>query len=379
MALKVIRTHVLPLLRPIVHPLFAICLSLIVGAFAILLTGGNPLEVYVTMFNGAFGSTFFLLATLTRATPIIICGIGSAICWKSGYMGIGGEGQMIMGGFACAVTALYVPGAPFFRFICAVLAAVVAGGCYSLFSAWLLDKFKMSLAISTLMLNYSARYITMHFVANLFLDKEGDMKIVQTVQIAQEMRLPRFIQTHSLHYGFAFAVLLVLVIWFVLNRTKFGYESRMTGLNRKFCEYGGINSRKVMYAILTLSGAICAMAGASEVLGLQYRYLHDSYVSASFAWIGLNAALISGFHPVGILFSSIVLSGVQTGGSAIARSMNMPVEISTIIQGCITLFISARIVINWRFRKRRPAASDLAEPKEKNELLQETAQGGVEK
>ena len=355
--IKMIRS----LFNPLLHPLFAIGLSLIVGGIVIMLTGGNPIQIYTIMYRGAFGSNFHLLATLTRATPIIICGLGAAICWKSGYMGIGGEGQMIMGGFFCAITALYFPGPPAIRFIAAVLAAIVAGGLYSAFSALMLDKFRMSLAISTLMLNYAARYITMHFTTNVFQDLSGDHRIIHTPQILQAMRLPRFFPTHSLHFGFAFAILLVLLVWFIMNRTNFGYESKMTGFNINFCNYGGVHSRKIMYAVLALGGAVCALAGASEVLGLQYRYVHDNYVSASFAWIGLNAALISRFHPVGVLISSVILAGVQTGGSAIARSTSMPIEISAIVQGCITLFISAKIVIQWR-RSKKAATSGGVQP-----------------
>jgi len=351
-----ILSRVRQLFAPLIHPLIAITLSLIVGGIVILLCGGNPIKVYATMYNGAFGSTFYWLATLTRATPIIICGLGAAICWRAGYMGIGGEGQMIVGGFACGITALYIPGPPLVKLVCAVLAACIAGGIWSFFSAWLLDKFKVSLAIVTLMLNYVARYVTMHFVSNIFQDRTGDPKIIQTAQVIEAIRLPRFIHTHSLHYGFAIAIILVFLVWFIMNRTNFGYEARMTGFNMKFCDYGGVNSKKILYLILIISGAVCALSGASEVLGLQYRYVHDSYASASFAWIGLNAALISNFHPIGVLVSSVILAGVQTGGSTIARTMNMPIEISAIVQGCITLFISAKIIINWKQLKRRTAA-----------------------
>ena len=357
------------LFKPLLHPMFAISLSLIVGGIVILLTGGDPIQVYSIMYKGAFGSQFHLFATLTRATPIIICGLGAAICWKSGYMGIGGEGQMIMGGFFCAIAALHFPGPPAVRFIAAVIATLIAGGLYSAISALMLDRFKMSLAISTLMLNYAAKYITMHFTANVFQDLSGDHRIIHTPQIELAMRVPRFLPTHSLHYGFAFAVLLVLLVWFIMNRTNFGYESKMTGFNINFCNYGGVHSKKIMYTVLILGGAICGLAGAGEVFGLQYRYVHDNYVSASFAWIGLNAALISRFHPFGVLLSSIILAGVQTGGSAIARSTNMPIEISAIVQGCITLFISAKIVIQWRRSKKAASLNGTTQ-------IQPAAQGG---
>ncbi len=349
------RHRIARLLRPLLQPALAIGLSLLVGAVIMLATGENPLAVYAAMAKGAFGSAYYLLTTLNRATPIIITGLGAAIAWSSNYMGIGGEGQMIMGGFTCAIVALNMPGPLWLRFLCAVLAAIVVGGAYSLVTAWFLDKFKMSLAISTLMLNYASRYITMHFVANVFQDTISDSKLTQTFMLEEGLRLPKLVEGQNLHLGFIIAVLLVVAVWWLMNRTAFGYESRMTGYNIQFCNYGGVNSKKIMYGILALSGVICALAGVGEVMGVNYRYIHNTYVSASYAWVGLNAALISDYNPIGIFLTSIVLAGIQTGGAAIARSTNVPLEISSIIQGCITLFISAKIVI--RLYRRRTGAS----------------------
>ncbi len=341
------------IIAPLVQPVIAIFFALVVGAIAIMITGENPLTVYAAMGKGAFGSAYYLLTTLTRATPIIICGLGAAVAWSSNYMGIGGEGQMIVGGFVSAVLALYLPGPAWLRVLCSVVGALAAGGLYSMLSAWLLDKFKMSLAISTLMFNYAAQYITMHFTANVFLDTTGDAKMTQTLMLDKGIRLPKLFSDYNLHWGFLLAVLLVVLIWFIMSRTSFGYESKMSGFNIDFCNYGGINSKKVMYGMLTLSGVICALAGVLEVYGTQYRYVHNTYVSASYAWVGLNAALISGYHPAGILFTSILLAGIQTGGSAISRSTSVPLEISSIIQGCITLFISAKIVFNISGKSKR--------------------------
>ena len=361
---------------PLIHPLIAITLSLFAGSLAILVVGENPLSVYRIMWNGAFGSTFTLFATLTRATPIIICGLGAAVAWKSGYRGIGGEGQMIWGGFLAAIIALNAPGPPFVRIFLALIVGVAAGGAYSLISAWLLDKFKVSLAISTLMMNFVASLVVLHFVSGVFLDRTGaDIRIMQTEQLATYMRIPRFVPHHTLHYGFILAVVLVFVVWFVMSRTNFGYEARMTGLNLNFSDYGGVGGKKVMYSILIISGFISAFAGVVEVFGVNYRYVDGAFTSASFAWIGLAAALISRFHPIGVLLSSIILSGISTGGSAVGRATAMPVEISAIIQGSVMLFISAQLFISWK-RKNKADNPGAPEPQPVEEAEKEAEEGG---
>lgn len=340
------------IIQPLYQPLLAIFFALIIGGIVISIYGENPLEIYSLMISRAFGNKYYLLTTLNRATPIIICGLGAAIAWKSNYMGIGGEGQMIFGGFISAIVAVYCPGSGFVKIVVAILCSILFGALYSIFSAWLLDKFDMSLAISTLMLNYIAQYVTYHYVSNVFTDPLSDVKATQTVLIDEVARLPQIFTGYSLHLGFIFATLLCIFMWFLMYKTNFGYESRMTGLNKNFCDYGGISSKKIMYTTLAISGALCAFAGTSEVLGVNYRYISDSFVSGSFAWIGLNSALISAYNPIGIFITSIVLAGVQTGGSAIARATAVPEEISSVIQGCITLFISAKIIINFTKSKK---------------------------
>lgn len=341
-------------LSSLVHPVFAIGISLLVGAIVILMSGENPFEIYGVMLKGAFGNKYYILSTLTRATPIIICGLGAALAWSSSYMGIGGEGQMIWGGFMTAIVTIYMPGPIFIKFIVAIIVCVLSGGLYSLFSAWLFDKLEMSLAITTLMLNYVAQFVTYHYVSNIFLDRESTRGMLgQTHLIPEGIRLAPIFEGYSLHIGFIFAVILVGVMWFVMNKTKFGYESKMTGFNRNFCDYGGIHSKKIMYLVLFISGVIFALAGATEVLGLQHRYIHGMFVTTSYAWVGLNAALISNYNPIGVLITSIILAAIQTGGTAIDRATSIPVEVSSIIQGCITLFISAKIIINFRRNRKK--------------------------
>ena len=147
----------------------------------------------------------------------------------------------------------------------------------------LLDRFKMSLAISTLMMNYIAQYVMLHYTQNHFLDLSTDGKMVQTEMLPLEMRLPIIIKNYNLHAGFFLAILLVFAIWFLMYRTTFGFESRMSGFNIRFCEYGGVDSKKIMYRTLLLSGMICGFAGMIEVFGVQYRYVNGIFVSASYA------------------------------------------------------------------------------------------------
>ena len=338
------------------QPLVATIFGLLVGAAVILACGHNPIEVYKEMFEKSFFKPYYLFSTLTRATPIIICAMAVGMSWRAGYINLGVEGQMVTGTLVATVVALFMPGPPILVAIIAWLAGMAAGALYALLPSVLTWKFNVSMVITTLMLNYVANYIASYFVTYPLKDTSGDGLALQTPEIAAEMRLPRLSSTSTFNAGFIVAILVVVFMVFITRKTVFGYESKMGGFNPSFARYGGTKQVRVMLITMALAGAIASMAGSAEVFGLKYRYADGMLSSTSYAWTGLQAALIAGLDPVGMFFVSIFLSGLQIGGSAIQRSLGIPLEIATIIQCCITLFVSVKLVIRF-VKKPKPAAS----------------------
>lgn len=339
--------------RALRQPLVATLFGLLVGAAVILACGQNPIAVYLEMFNKSFFTPYYLFSTLTRATPIIICAMATGMAWRAGYINIGVEGQMVTGTFAATVAALYLPGPPILVGLLAWLIGMAAGALYALLPAVLNWKFQVSMVITTLMLNYVANNIASYFVTYPLKDTAGDAQALQTAEIAEGLRLPRLSATSTFNAGFLIAVAVVVFMVFVAQKTVFGYESKMGGFNPSFARYGGTKQVKVMVITMALSGAIASLAGTAEVFGLKFRYADGMLTSTNYAWTGLMAALIADLDPVGMFFASIFLSGLQIGGSAIQRSLGIPLEIATIIQCCITLFVSVKLVFKFT-RKKAP-------------------------
>ena len=201
------------------------------------------------------------------------------------------------------------------------------------------------------MMNYVADYIASYFTTYVVKDPLGlDSSAIQTQKLTDNI-LPKMFEGDSLHWGFVISVICVLFVLFIMKRTSFGYKAKMGGLNSNFANYGGVNSTKMMYYVLMLSGALAGLGGACEVLGTRYRYVDSMITSPGYAWTGIIASLMSSNHPVGILVSSIFLAGITTGGSTIERSMGVPSEVTTIIQGIITLLITARFAVKWYKKK----------------------------
>ena len=140
---------ILNIIEPLKHPAMAIGFAFIIGGIAMLSVGENPIEVYLIMFKGAFSSQFYLSATLAKATPIILTGLGASVAWRANCFAIGGEGQMIFGALTAAVIAIYFPGPFWIRMVVSMIGGVAVGGGMSLLSAYLFEKLQMSLSITT--------------------------------------------------------------------------------------------------------------------------------------------------------------------------------------------------------------------------------------
>lgn len=339
------------LISSLIQTFMAIIFGLIMGAIVIMISKSDPIPIYKQMFSKSFLSSYYFLQTLTRATPIIICAIATAFSWRAGYINIGVEGQMIVGGFVSTVIGLYVPGPPFFVMILGIIGGIIAGGLYGLIAGILKAKFNVNLVICTLMMNYIANNVASYFVTFPLKATSGDGFSIQTEEIREGMRFIRLLSKGTFNIAFFIAVFSVLFLLFIEKKTVFGYESKMTGLNLNFAKYGGIKEIKLMLFTIFLSGAVAGLAGISEIYGVKYRYIDNMFVSTSYAWTGLMAALIANLHPVGIFFSSIFLSGLQVGGQAIQRSNDVPLQMSNVIQSSITLFVS--IKFGYKFFKNK--------------------------
>ncbi|QGQ95606.1 ABC transporter permease [Paenibacillus psychroresistens] len=335
-----------------IQPLIAICIGLAGGAIAIALIGGNIPDTFAQMWHGAFGNFYFFTNTLTRATPLILVGLGVSIAFRAGFFNLGSEGQMILGALTAALIALYLPGPALIKVIAAALGGIVAGGAWSALAGWLDARFGMNLIITTLLLNYIAALFAGYIVAYPLMDKTGSAALAQTRMIDKSLWLPKLFQGMSMHAGFIVAVALAILLFLFIKYTVMGYEIRMLGYNPLFAAYGGIKRGKLMFVSMFASGGFAGLAGAIEVLGVQYRYVDGMVSAPGYAWSGIMATLLSGSHPLGTALSAVLLAALQTGGMGVERNTNIPLEISSVIQSLLILFITAKFSYSFWKRKK---------------------------
>ena len=381
MKLKKIGSNILEALG---QPLVAVLISLLIGALIMVASGKNVLASYATMFKGAFGDGYYLSATLQRSTAIIMGGLAVCIAWRSGYEAMGGEGQMIFGSLAAALIAYYMPGPGLLRILVGLLGASLVGAIYSVLSGWLWEKFGVTFIISTLMLNYIANYIASYLTRYIVKDPDSrDINAVQTGKIIESTRFGKvkglfqsdgmketaighYFKDFSVHWGFFLALICAVLVFILLKKTKFGYESKMNGLNSRFALYGGINAHRMLYLVMILSGIAAGLGGAFEVYGSKYRYIDQMIFSTGYAWSGMVGALLANFDPFGTVLACILLAGLSTGGSAMQRSAGIPVETVNMLEGIIMLLMSVKLLhlIVIRHKVRR-------EERQKTEIMDE--------
>lgn len=343
--------------RALLQPLLAIIVGLAVGAIAIAIVGGSVLETYGEMWKGAFGSTYFFTNTLSRATPIILIGLGVALAFRAGFFNMGSEGQMVLGALSAALTAIYLPGPGWLKLLAALLAGIVTGGLWSAFAGWLDARFRMNLLITTLLLNYIATLFAGYIVSYPLMDRSGSAAMAQTVMIDKSAMLPKLFTGMSLHAGFILAAAGAILLALFMRHTVSGYEIRMLGGNPLFAGYGGVKRGRLMLYSMFASGGFAGLAGAAEVLGTQYRYLDGALTSPGYAWSGIMATLLAGSNPLGTALAAIVIAALQTGGMGVERNTDVPLEVASIIQAVLILFISAKFTYSF-IKKKKAGASN---------------------
>jgi ABC-type uncharacterized transport system permease subunit len=334
-------------LRRIIPQVIAILLAFLAGAIVLLVTGYSPLEAYGALVIGAFGDIFGIGQTFTQATPIIFTALAFLFAFKSGLFNIGAEGQLLVGGFAAALVGISFDGLPpFVHAPMALLAGALAGGLWGFIPAILKAKLGAHEVITTMMLSYVAFYVTGYLVNYPY---KAPGWVSQTPPIAPSAELPRILQPTQLSASILIAVILVGLTHYTLQKTTLGYEVRATGLNPAAAESGGISIKRGMILALVISGAMAGLGGAGEVMGVHRRFIEG--FSPGYGWDGLAVALVGGLNPVGVLLAAVLFGALKSGGMTMTRVTGVPLDIVSILQALVILFVAAPMLIRYLLKR----------------------------
>lgn len=344
----------------VVVPLFAVIVALMLGALIMLATNVDLATIgrsYVALLVGSVGSLNAVSETITAAIPLVLAGLGLAIGFQTGLFNIGAEGQLLMGGTAAVIAGFTFSTLPFFLLLplCLVVGAA-AGGFYASIAGVLRAVTGAHEVITTIMLNLTSYRILDYLLRLPAVQREGRSDpISKSVPDAAE--LPRLLDwldpNLRLHAGLFLMLGFVAIVWFVLYRTKIGFEFRASGANPDAARYAGIHATVIIVAAMASAGALAGLAGANQVLGVLDRA--SPGFSAGIGFDAIAVALLGRSHPLGVLFAGLLFGALEAGGRQMQVDAGVSVDLIGIIQALIIVFIAApllvRAIFPWGFRR----------------------------
>ena len=347
---------------PAAVSLGAIVVALILGGIIIAFVGGDPLLSYAHIARASFGDVGVLSDTIVKATPIILAALACSIAFRMKLWNIGAEGQFIMGAFgASAIVLAPVLPAETSRWLfipVMALAGMAAGAVWGFIPGYLKAKFNVNEIISTLMMNYIA-IAWINFWIFAVWSEGGFQMSPRFPETAWLPRLSEFASTIpffrglTTHFGLLLGVLAAVVLWFIVYRSRWGYEIRLIGDNPRAAEYAGINITRNTIYVMMLPGALAGLGGMSEVTGVVHR-LQTSPLAAGYGFTGIIVAWLAKLNPLAIIFVSVLFGALILAGREIQPS-GVPKMIQGIILVCL---IASDFLLRYRVRLVRTGAEE---------------------
>ena len=319
----------------ILLPFLGVLAALIFCAALIMVMGGSPLDAYRRLLQGAFGNAQKIATTLTKAVPLMLCGLCVSVAFKMRLMTIGAEGQMTIGCLAASGVALFLPMEGPLKIVVMLIAGFLAGGLWALISVLPKVYLGVSEIIVTLLMNYVGILFSEYFIYGPWKDPNGD-NMPFSAPFAPNARLPELFS--GVHAGIAVAVAAAVLLYFLLKHTVWGYQLKVIGESGNAARYAGMNIRRTMLITMLISGGLAGLAGVCEVAGTVG--ILKTGISNNSGYTAIIIAYLAKFNPLVVVLVSILFGGLQAGSYSM-QLVGLPVQIVPLLQGAILLFVLA--------------------------------------
>lgn len=337
---------------------FAIAVGLVFG-FIILLVS-NPSQALSGMHAILFGATSDGLRSVGQvlyfATPIILTGLSVGFAFKTGLFNIGTPGQFIVGAYAAVYVGVRGTSLGGFHWIAALLAALVCGALWALIPGLLKAYANVNEVIAAIMMNYIGMYLVNDLVVRTVFDPtRNQSRTVAATAVIPSMGMNAIFPRSNVNGGFLIAILAVVVIYIILNKTVFGYELKAVGLNRFASQYAGINEKRSIIASMLIAGALAGLGGGLLYLAGSGKHIEVVDVLAAEGFQGIPVALLGLSGPIGVFFAGLFIAYISVGGFYMQLHDFVPEIIDIIIASIIYFSAFALIIKNFLDRRRSRA------------------------
>ena len=352
-SIRIERRLTAPKWLPAAISIGALILAFVIGGFVIKLAGGQPIASYEHIVKAAFGNVGVFNDTLVKATPLILVGLACSLAFSMRLWNIGAEGQFLLGAWgASAVILVPLLPAETPRIIVIpvmMVAGFICGALWGFIPGYLKARFNVNEIITTLMLNYIAASWILFWVFGAWSEAGFQMspmfpKTAWLPRLTDYASQWRSLGGLTLHLGIIFGILAAVGVWFLLYRSRWGYEIRLIGDNPRAAYYAGINIVRNTVLVMMLSGGLAGLAGMSEVTGVVHRL--QGAISPGYGFTGIIIAWLAKLNPFAVVLVSILFGGLIQAGREIQPS-GVPRMLQGIILFCV---IASDVLLRYRVR-----------------------------
>jgi simple sugar transport system permease protein len=320
---------------------------LIILAFLLSKTPGRTLNYF---FLGPLRNLYYFGNMLNSAIPLIFGGLGVCIAMQASCFNLGGEGQIYTGAFITTISALAfaplgLPGA-----VLALAAGAAVSGLVAGISGFLKVRWNTSELITSFLLSNALVLIISYFITGPFLDPATNLQ--STRKIPESFRLPLILLPSNLSAALFFAVMAVILVYLFLYRSRPGYELRMSGLNKVFAQYGGINTSGEILLAMFLSGLLYGLGGGMAIYGTYHSIMKE--FSSGMGWNGLAVALIARNRPQAVIPAAVFFAWIGSGARIAMQFSDITFEIASIVQSVVFFLVTSTVLLEL-FKKQRTA------------------------
>ena len=338
-------------------PLLALAITVVIGVLLFAALGKDPLRGLQVFFWEPISSGYRIGELLVKATPLLLIALGLAVCFRSNVWNIGAEGQFVIGAIAASGVAL-MAGKDTSRLIvlAILLAGVVGGMAWAGLTALLRDRFNANEILVSLMLVYVAVQVLNYLVFGPWKDPAG-YNFPQSKTFEAVTQVPRLFAGSRVNVGVLVALAGVAALWVFLFRTRAGFAQQVGGLAPAAARYAGFSSRKALWTALLVSGGAAGLAGALEVAGPIGQL--TPYVPAGYGFAAIIVAFVGRLHPVGMVFSAILMSMFYIGGELAQSRLGLPKSLTGVFQGLLLFtLLACDTLMAYRIRFLPAAAAN---------------------
>lgn len=329
-----------------VIPIIAVILGFLAGALVMLATGHNPITAYAALLKGAgfHGDIKRIGDTILNTTPLILTGLSVAFAFRTGLFNIGASGQMLIGGMVAVFLGVQVTLPRYLHVPLCVIGAMMAGALWGFIPGLLKAKYKINEVVTTIMLNYIAQWTVYYLVPKYIPGNfNTDSKIIKETASLRTEFLTKLFKGSYVNMGLFIALISAIVVWFIIEKTTFGYELKAVGYNISAAQYSGMKVRRSMILSMMIAGALAGLAGATYYIG--YANNIKIGVLPSQGPDGIAVALLGLNTPIGVVMAALLFGVMNSGRLFMQSSTDVPNELVPIIIATIIFFAATSLMI----------------------------------